>query len=72
MKMQRVMVQLPQPLKAQLDAMRREGYTASGYLRALLELDLQGRKDVRRKLRRPNLGSDMGRAQREAVSQKGR
>jgi metal-responsive CopG/Arc/MetJ family transcriptional regulator len=40
MKMERVMVQLPATLKAKLDALRAKGYTASGYIRALLERDL--------------------------------
>jgi metal-responsive CopG/Arc/MetJ family transcriptional regulator len=40
MMMQRVMIQLPKPLKAKLDALRQQGYTASGYIRALLEREL--------------------------------
>lgn len=40
MKMLRVMVQLPPSLKARLDALRKQGTTASGYIRALLERDL--------------------------------
>ena len=40
MKMERIMVQLPEPLKRRLDALRRQGYTASGYIRALLEREL--------------------------------
>ena len=40
MKMVRVLIQVPQPLKAQLDAMRKQGTTASGYVRALLEREL--------------------------------
>ena len=39
--MERVMIQLPKPLKAKLDALRRQGYTASGYIRALLERELK-------------------------------
>ena len=38
--MQRVMIQLPKPLKAKLDSLRTQGYTASGYIRALLEREL--------------------------------
>ena len=38
--MERVMIQLPKPLKAKLDALRLQGYTASGYIRALLEREL--------------------------------
>lgn len=40
MKMTRMMIQLPQPLKAKLDALRKQGTTASGYIRALLEREL--------------------------------
>ncbi len=35
--MARIMIQLPQALKQQLDGLRSQGYTASGYIRALLE-----------------------------------
>ena len=37
MKMARVLIQLPTDLKAKLDSLRAQGYTASGYIRALLE-----------------------------------
>ncbi len=40
MKMERIMVQLPKPLKRRLDVLRRQGYTASGYIRFLLEREL--------------------------------
>jgi metal-responsive CopG/Arc/MetJ family transcriptional regulator len=40
MKMERVIIQLPTPLKAKLNALRKRGYTASGYIRSLLEKDL--------------------------------
>jgi len=40
MKMERVLIQLPTDLKAKLDGLRRQGYTASGYIRALLEREL--------------------------------
>jgi predicted DNA-binding protein len=40
MKMERVIIQLPPELKARLDALRRKGYTASGYIRSLLEREL--------------------------------
>ena len=40
MKMIRVLIQIPKPLKAKLDALRKQGTTASGYIRALLERDL--------------------------------
>ncbi len=39
--MERVMIQLPTPLKRKLDALRSQGYTASGYIRALLERELK-------------------------------
>ena len=41
MKMERVLIQLPTDLKAKLDALRDQGYTASGYIRALLERELK-------------------------------
>ena len=40
MKMHRLLIQLPTPLKRKLDALRSQGYTASGYIRALLEREL--------------------------------
>ena len=40
MKMERVLIQLPADLKAKLDALRAQGYTVSGYIRALLEREL--------------------------------
>ena len=40
MQMERMLIQLPKPLKAKLDALRTQGYTASGYIRALLEREL--------------------------------
>ena len=40
MKMERMMIQLPKTLKQQLDGLRSQGYTASGYIRALLEREL--------------------------------
>jgi hypothetical protein len=43
MKMERVLIQLPKPLKARLDALRTQGYTASGYIRSLLERELKGK-----------------------------
>ena len=38
--MERLMIQIPTPLKRKLDALRTQGYTASGYIRALLEREL--------------------------------
>jgi mannitol/fructose-specific phosphotransferase system IIA component len=37
MAMTRLLIQLPAPLKTKLDALREKGYTASGYIRSLLE-----------------------------------
>jgi metal-responsive CopG/Arc/MetJ family transcriptional regulator len=37
MKMIRVLIQLPQPLKAKLDTLRTQGTTASGLIRNLVE-----------------------------------
>lgn len=37
MKMIRMLIQVPEPIKARLDAVRREGTTASGLIRHLLE-----------------------------------
>ena len=37
MKMHRVIIQLPAPLKRKLDALRDHGTTASGFIRWLLE-----------------------------------
>lgn len=38
--MERVLIQLPTPLKAKLDGLRAQGYTASGFIRAMLEREL--------------------------------
>lgn len=37
MKMVRLLIQVPAPIKARLDALRQEGTTASGLMRHLLE-----------------------------------
>lgn len=37
MKMVRLLIQVPAPIKTRLDALRQEGTTASGLLRHLLE-----------------------------------
>ncbi len=37
LKMERMMIQLPAPLKRKLDALRAQGYTAAGYIRNVLE-----------------------------------
>lgn len=46
--MVRIPVSLPQPLKAKLDALRTQGYTASGYIRSLLERELKHAQVVRK------------------------
>jgi len=38
--MERIVIQLSRPLKQKLDALKSQGYTASGYVRALLEREL--------------------------------
>ena len=37
MKMERLVIQLPKPLKAKLDALRTHRYTCSGFIRSILE-----------------------------------
>lgn len=44
-KMVRVLIQLPEPMKAALDSLKDEGYTASSYLRHLLKNDLRARRE---------------------------
>ncbi len=41
MKPVKVLIQLPMSLKAQLDALRTQGYTVSGYIRSVLERELK-------------------------------
>ena len=41
-----LLIHVPIPLKAKLDALRTQGYTASGYIRSLLEREL-GEKEVK-------------------------
>jgi len=41
MKMYRLLIQLPLALKRKLDALRQQGYTASGYILALLEREFR-------------------------------
>ena len=36
----RIVVQLPVELKEQLDALKQQGYTTSGFIRAILEREL--------------------------------
>ena len=44
MKMIRVLIQLPEPLKAKLDAERKRGTTAAGLIRHLLEQHFNGKQ----------------------------
>jgi metal-responsive CopG/Arc/MetJ family transcriptional regulator len=48
MKMVRVLIQLPQPLKAKLDALRTHGTTASGLIRNLVEQHFATEKQKRK------------------------
>jgi hypothetical protein len=41
MKMTKLLVSMPESLKAKLDALRTQGYTASGFIRAVLERELK-------------------------------
>ncbi len=36
----RIVIQLPQELKSRLDELKQKGYTASGFIRAVLEREL--------------------------------
>ncbi len=38
--MERIVISIPKSLKAKLGALRAQGYTASGYIRAVLEKEL--------------------------------
>jgi metal-responsive CopG/Arc/MetJ family transcriptional regulator len=39
-KLVRIVIQLPEELKEQLDALKQQGYTTSGFIRARLEREL--------------------------------
>lgn len=47
--MERILIQLPKGLKAKLDALKQQGYTVSGYIRALLERELSTVKPTTKK-----------------------
>ena len=49
MKMTRILVQVPISVKQRLDALRTQGYTASGYIRALLERELKQNQAARKR-----------------------
>ena len=38
--MVKLLIQVPGPIKAKLDALRSQGYTASGFIRSVLEREL--------------------------------
>ena len=44
MSMIKMLIHVPAPLKAKLDGLRSQGYTASGFIRALLEQELNQHK----------------------------
>ena len=46
-KLVRIVVQLPVELKEQLDALKQQGYTTSGFIRATLERELNTRSPRR-------------------------
>lgn len=39
-KLVRIVIQLPEDLKTQLDCLKQQGYTTSGFIRAMLEREL--------------------------------
>ena len=47
MPMVKMMIHVPKSLKVKLDSLRRNGYTASGYIRRLLEKDFRAREEAR-------------------------
>lgn len=46
--MKTIVISLPDPLKAKLDALRVQGYTLNGYVRAVLERELADTPIARR------------------------
>ena len=46
MAMVKLLIHVPAPLKAKLDGLHSQGYTASGYIRALLEKDLNKEEET--------------------------
>lgn len=48
MKMVRLLIQLPVPLKSKLNALRAKGTTASGFIRSLLEREFQATGEKKR------------------------
>ena len=52
MKQSKLLISLPESMKQQLDALRAEGYTVSGYVRAVLERELADTQTSRRPRKR--------------------
>ena len=46
--MKTIVIRLPDPLKAKLDALRAQGYTLNGYIRHVVEADLKRRRTVQK------------------------
>lgn len=44
MEMEKLLINLPKPMKLKLQTLRAEGYTASGFIRALLEREFNERE----------------------------
>ncbi len=63
---ERLIIQLPAPLKARIDALRKEGYTASGYIRALVQEDLDERDRLITLGHRPMLDKESDKITRES------
>ena len=49
MAMERLLIQVPPVIKQRLDELRTQGYTASGYIRALLERELKKNQVARKR-----------------------
>ena len=48
MKQRKMLISLPESMKQQLDALRAEGYTVSGYIRHIVEADLKRRQTAQK------------------------
>ncbi len=46
MAMERLLIQVPPQIKQRLDELRSQGYTASGYIRALLEREFNEKEGL--------------------------
>lgn len=47
MAMVKILISVPRGMKAKLDALRKEGVSASGFIRNLLEKEFKQRKELR-------------------------